>query len=342
MENPSSQWPGSRGKGHLDDAERNAIEGWKRSRSGAWAGRGFHYQHLVSTLILVRQWTRLAPSGSLVPEGQEDCVVELADNEIWVQIRSRKEGVFSDTEVQQILAGVDAKAPAVEGGTGTRTAVILEQPSAGMSGTDIDQLFEDPSQKVFVCRAPEDKIVGLLSTHLDTAEVIVEGIASDLYYLIADASQANASLPFEKRRRISTTEVERRISERLEAGDPSAIDSALASRVLKFVDFKPVDEPSFYQGVKVRPGHIAAGLVLNRPREMEEVVGALKQRRAVLLSGPSGAGKSALMWLSAKALEGGLRWYQDRGKGGCGRRQCRHPVCPGPPAVRDFSNWPRV
>ena len=184
-----------------------------------------------------------------------------------------------------------------------------------MSGTDIDQLFEDPSQKVFVCRAPEDEIVGLLSTRLDTAEVIVEGIASDLYYLIADASQENASLPFEKRRRISTTEVERRIFERLEAEDPSAIDSALASGVLKPVDFvKPVDEPSFYQGVKARPGHVAAGLVLNRPREMEEVVDALKQRRAVLLSGPSGAGKSALMWLSANALAGELWWYQIVGR----------------------------
>ena len=52
----------------------DAIEAWKNSRSGAWAGRGFHYQHLVSTLILIRQWAGLAPSGSLVPEGFEDCV----------------------------------------------------------------------------------------------------------------------------------------------------------------------------------------------------------------------------------------------------------------------------
>ncbi|MDE0098433.1 MAG: hypothetical protein OXM87_02270 [Truepera sp.] len=292
-----------------------STETWSRSRSGAWAGRGFHYQHLVSTLILVRQWTGLAPSGFLVPEGQEDCVVELADHEIWIQSKSRKDGMFSDAEVRQILAGVEAKATAVAGGTGARSAVVLEQPSPGMNGTDIDQLFEDPSRKVFICRAPWNEIVSLLSTHLGTAEVIAEGITSDLYYLIADASQENASLPFEKRRRISTTEVERRIFERLEAEDPSAIDSALASGILEPVDFiTPVGEPSFYQGVKVRPGHVAAGLVLNRPREMKDVVDALKRRRAVLLSGPSGAGKSALMWLSANALSGEFRWYQIAGR----------------------------
>ena len=53
----------------IDDSENRTIEAWRRSRSGAWAGRGFHYQHSLSTLILVRQWAGLAPSGFLVPEG---------------------------------------------------------------------------------------------------------------------------------------------------------------------------------------------------------------------------------------------------------------------------------
>ena len=44
---------------------------------GAWTGRGFHYQHLLSTLILVRQWAGLAPPGHLVPEEFEDWDVAL-------------------------------------------------------------------------------------------------------------------------------------------------------------------------------------------------------------------------------------------------------------------------
>ena len=299
----------------VDDSEHRTIEAWTSSRSGAWAGRGFHYQYLVSTLILVRQWAGLEPPGFLVPEGLEDCVVELAGHDIWIQIKSRKSGTFSDTEIQQILADVDGKVAVVNSRTETRTSVVLEQPCRGISETGIDNLFEGAPRKVLICKAPDAESVHLLLTRLDTAEVIAEGIASDLYKLVADTSQENASLPFEKRRRISTTEVERRIFERLEAEDPSVIDSAFASGVLEPVDFiTAVDEPSFYQGVKVRPGHVAAGLVLDRPGEMNEVVRTLGQRRHVLVSGPSGAGKSALMWLSANKLAGDFRWHQITGK----------------------------
>ena len=80
-----------------------SLEAWQKSRSGAWAGRGFHYQHLVSALILVRQWAGLEPPGCLVPEGLEDCVLEVSGRRIWIQIKSRKNGTFRDEEVRQIL-----------------------------------------------------------------------------------------------------------------------------------------------------------------------------------------------------------------------------------------------
>ena len=108
--------------------------------------------------------------------------------------------------------------------------------------------------------------------------------------------------------------MERRVFERLEAEDPSAIDGAFISGALEPVDFTTqVNEPNFYRGVKVRPGHVAAGLVLNRPNDLQNVVTKLEQHRHVLVSGPSGAGKSALVWLSANALDGNLRWLQITG-----------------------------
>ena len=79
------------------------LDIWRDSRSGAWAGRGFHYQHMVSALILVRQWAGLAPPGYLVPEGFEDCVVESSDRRIWIQIKSRNDATFRDAEVRKIL-----------------------------------------------------------------------------------------------------------------------------------------------------------------------------------------------------------------------------------------------
>ena len=291
-----------------------ALEAWNQSRSGAWAGRGFHYQHLVSVLILVRQWAGLAPPGYLVPEGFEDCVVESSDRRIWIQIKSRRDATFPDAEVREFLAAVDVKTARFKKGAGIRSAVILEQPRTNKIETDISRLFDDENRRVFVCGTPSPEILRLLSRELETSEVIAEGLVSDLYELVADASAENASLPFDQRRRISTTEVERRIFERLEAEDPSAIDYALISGALEPVDFTtPVDEPDFYRGVKVKVGHVAANLVQGRPNDVHKALDALWQRRHVLVSGPSGAGKSALTWLVTTAVAGQLRWFQITG-----------------------------
>ena len=284
---------------------------WRETRSGAWAGRGFHYQHLVSTLILVRQWAGLAPNGYLVPEGFDDCVVELPDRRVWIQIKSRKETTFPDAEVSRILDAVAARSARLPDGPAIRSTVVSEQPRTNRVEPDIARLFDDEAGRVFICQTPGEDIVRLLSTQLAIPQVIAEGLASDLYTVVVRASEQNASLPFENRRGISTTEVERRIFERLEAEDPSAIDDALVSGAVEPVDFTtPVHEADFYRGVKVTPGHLAAKLVLDRPKDVSRVLDALMERRHVLVSGPSGSGKSALTWLAASAAAGRVRWFQ--------------------------------
>jgi hypothetical protein len=305
-------------QGHrkVDSKEKRTFEEdlpalWQKTRAGARAGRGFHVQHLFAVLILVRQWAGKAPAGSLVPEGLDDCVLELERYAIWIQVKSRNKGTFSAAEVSRFQDEIEAKAASIEAGKKIRTVVALERPRSGVAEQGVDQLFDFDAPRIVLCDAPQNAIVELLTNELGTAEVIAEGIFSDLYKLVAETSAENASLPFEQRRRISTTEVERRITERLEAEDTSAIDYAIVSRVLEPIDFTtPIKEPSFYRGVKVQPGHVAAGLVFERPGEMENVVAALRQQRHVLVAGQSGAGKSALMWLAVHALAGEVRWFQ--------------------------------
>ena len=300
-----------------DNIDKAIRDGWNKTRSGAWAERGFHYQHLFSTLILVRQWAGLAPSGYLVPEGLEDCVVELSDRDVLIQIKSRKNGTFSTSEVKGIFEKLRHKATLVGSQQAAQLVVGLERPCSAFPEQGVDSLFNGETEKVIICGEPEKEIIGLLLEHLKVAEITAEGLANDLYKLVADNAAANASLSFEQRRRISTTEIEHRIFERLEAEDPSAIDRALSSRALEPVDFvKPVREPGFYQGVKVKPGHVAAGLVLDRPTEIQKIIRVLRNRRHLLIVGPSGAGKSALMWLVANSLIGEVRWYQVSARAG--------------------------
>ena len=296
------------------DTANISPEMWKKSRSGAWAARGFDYQHMVSTLILVRQWAGLAPSGYLVPEGVEDCVIESPDRNTWIQIKSRKEGTFSNSEIDNLLNAIEAKAASIKNGEEFRVALILEKPCSAISEIGIDQLFKDDSQAVFVCSDPYPEIARLLSKRLGVVEVIAEGLANNLYRLIAATSTGNASVAFDARIRISTTEVERQISEYLECSDSSAINEAFYKGALQPVDFvTPIDEPNFYQGVKVKPGHVVASLVVDRPGDVNKVTNMLKQEKNVLVSGPSGAGKSALLWLSANIIAGKSKLFQVTG-----------------------------
>lgn len=296
----------------MNDIDNGSTLGvWTQTRRGAWSGRGFHYQHLFSTLVLVRQWAGLAPAGYLVPEGEEDCVVELSEHNVWIQIKSKKSGAFSKRGVEEILADVKQKAARTSNQRTTQFAVGLEQPCTGVPEQGIDKLFESEGNEIVVCKEPETEIVNLLSQKLSVLEEIAEVLARDLYWLVADSAAENASRTFGNRRRISTTEIGNRIHRYLEANNPSAITHAFESGALGPVDFvTQVSEPGFYQGIKVRPGHLAAGLVLDRPTEKQAIVKELKTQRHLLITGPSGAGKSALMWLVANALESELRWYQ--------------------------------
>ena len=210
------------------DIANISAEMWKKSRGGAWAARGFDYQHMVSTLILVQQWAGLTPSGYLVPEGFEDCVIESPDCNTWIQIKSRKEDTFSNSEIQGFLNAIEIKAASIKNGEGFRIALILEKPCSAISEVGMDRLFKDDSQTVFVCNDPYPEIVTLISKQLDVAEVIAEGLANNLYRLVADTSGENASATFDARVRISKTEVERQISEYLECSDSSAINEALS------------------------------------------------------------------------------------------------------------------
>src|SRR3990172_12827301 len=65
-----------------------------------------------------------------------------------------------------------------------------------------------------------------------------------------------------------------------------------------------VHDERFYEGVHVVPGHVSAGLVVDRPALAESVNNALDESGFALVAGPSGSGKSALAWLVASRRRG--------------------------------------
>jgi len=112
---------------------------------------------------------------------------------------------------------------------------------------------------------------------------------------------------------LSLGDIERVLSDVSESIDPSALESAVREGVAEPIDFvTPLDEERFFEGVNVLPGHIVAGLPIERPAEVSDLVEGLFVRRAALIRGPSGSGKSALLWLSAYSTRHTVRWFRIR------------------------------
>jgi hypothetical protein len=90
--------------------------------------------------------------------------------------------------------------------------------------------------------------------------------------------------------------------------DVESLHEAVRAGVCEPVDFltqPPEDTRRFYDGVSVRPGHIAAGLDVLRPVETDQALRGLAEQGHVVFAGPSGSGKSALLWRCARLLDGG-------------------------------------
>ncbi|MFF9667163.1 hypothetical protein ACF1FY_34425, partial [Streptomyces althioticus] len=97
-----------------------------------------------------------------------------------------------------------------------------------------------------------------------------------------------------------------------ESIDRNSLEEALASGVCEPVDFdRPLPSATFYEGIDVQPGHIAAGLPAPRPTLTGQVAAAIDRGECVLVTGPSGAGKSTVMWTAAYTTRHVL-WYRIR------------------------------
>lgn len=72
-----------------DDSAR-VIDEWSGTRSGAWASRGFDFQHTVAAWLAARLIASDLQAQTLVPEGLEDITIE-SDASRHVQVKSRGE-----------------------------------------------------------------------------------------------------------------------------------------------------------------------------------------------------------------------------------------------------------
>ncbi|MBW8320976.1 MAG: hypothetical protein K0M49_05310 [Arenimonas sp.] len=302
------------------------------SRAGSNAGRGFRYQDAVSAWLAVEIWAGRRAPAIVVPEGGDD--IELrGEATSFVQVKSRREHLGDYTEGETVRHIEDlwnrslGSAPRPQ-----RLELVLERGGAGLSPLDDHPAVRSiespistrlsqfggvsdllPRTSISVATSPQEWAISLITDRLNCAPIAAQMCFADLLVRVGALADANGRLAPANYRGLSISDTETSIRDVLAAIDIDAIERALRDGVCEPVDFlTPLNDPNFYLGVDVEPGHIAAGLVTERPRSRSALVEGIEQRRAALIVGPSGAGKSALMWEAANTLRHTVRWFRIR------------------------------
>ncbi|WP_165191651.1 hypothetical protein [Caulobacter soli] len=316
---------------------------WAATRSGARAGRGFHYQDAVAAWLAVEAWRGAEAWRAVVPEGVDDITLHGQGCEIRAQLKSRHDpqACFTLGEIAAHIAktasalGDDWRAKA-----GLRVALVLERPVKGLAATgwrrtlaDSDQPLE-PLARVLAASlpawGPAEIEVLLQRTHLvvepEPMNRAAEGLeggsslaaaaarlaAQQLREIVGRLADANFRAPTDAVGSLGATEVQGRVDAIGALVDIKG-HLALMATFCEIADFgASVQASDFYSGVDVVPGHVGAGLVFERPDLTAALLEGLEDRRSVLVAGPSGAGKSALAWLAAYQTRHAVRWYRVR------------------------------
>lgn len=299
------------------------------SRAGSHAGRGFRYQDAVAAHLAIGGWAGLLPYGLVIPEGEDDIELRTTSGRVLAQVKSRRENqrAFSVADVVGFLTKLWNSG----GGQANDSFIlILERSFSGVSlleGSlslgelpDVVGALPDSTAPHLIDRTT----IEILPNPRGKARAAVTArrscsvLEADAYFgsILSRAGQLSDDNGLRKPGEflgLSLSDVEGEVNRLAPLFTSERIQAALSRGLCEAVDFAlPLEDQNFFSGVDVQPGHVVAGLLVERTALRDEVTGALKQRRIVLLRGPSGAGKSALQWDAAHSLRHAVRWFRVR------------------------------
>ncbi len=304
------------------------VSGQGASRAGSHAGRGFRYQDAVGVWLVVRCWASELLYGEVVPEGLDDYELRGATKSAFVQVKSRRDhlGPFPVGEVAAFVRALWTRSAATLSKPDD-LILILERPVA--EGPTGDHALSDhsglaktlsrdpywaalaPRTRICIAPAPFEVAVADISHVMPCSPLAAQVHYGELLNQIGALADTNGLVKDSRFEGLAVSDVETCFRRMEPILDLTGMEAALRYGYCDAVDFlTPEDDPSFYQGVDTRPGHLAAGLVSERPEARRTVLAALEACGAALIVGLSGTGKSALMWEVARTVRHTTRWFE--------------------------------
>ncbi len=302
------------------------------NNAGSRSGRGFRYQDGVGTLLAVQGWSGASEFGQVTPEANDDCDLASDDRTVFAQIKSRRQqaGLFTIRKLAGFVSELWDRHDAATSPPdelwlilertfkdGPPLLTLTPLPAALVAS---ETLRDDPraanlasKTRIMVVPAPMDDAVALIAETLECAPAEGSIHYAGVLREIGRLSDENGFRPSGDFASLGRTDVSALVDATRGLIALNDMDAALQAGLCEAVDFlTPIADPDFYLGVDVEPGHLAAGLVVERPETRADVISALETRGQTLVAGPSGAGKSALMWDAASATRHVVRWYRVR------------------------------
>ena len=299
------------------------------SRAGSHAGRGFRYQDAVAACVALQGWAGCSPYGLVIPEGDDDIELHAPSGRVLAQVKSRREnrGPFPMSEVVAFLTKLWSRTTEQPEDS---YLLILERAAAGWPCTqEATWLSELPSvMQALPLGVTTDVLartrIYVMPNPRGAAHQAIEvqrgctTLEADAYYGAILRRAGNLANDNGMRKSggfvgLSTSDVELELNRLAPMFTSARLQAALSRGLCEAVDFStPFEDADFFSGVDAQPGHVVAGLLVERIALREAVVKGLRERRDVLLKGPSGAGKSALQWDAAYTLRHSVRWFRVR------------------------------
>ena len=309
------------------------------SRAGAHNIAGVSFQVAVTARLLLDARAGELALTRATPEGYEDIDTEFTDGtSALVQVKERSPArAFTRSDFADALA---KKNHALAHNTRRRFVLATDAtlsdglPATGWSQPlsqclpkdEMDKLaalleayYDDPYDVLSRAHVLQVERSVAEENRRDLARVLdIHPSAAALAYArlieqIAEIAVRQRAATPETAEWIASTDLDTLVTRILESVDVESLDEAIHAGIVEPVDFSvrsDLSDTAFLAGVDVLPAHIAAGLDLPRPVELDALTAALEEQHSALLSGPSGAGKSALMWRTARALAGHVRPYR--------------------------------
>lgn len=321
-------------------SRRNPAD--RSAAGGSHGGRGFRYQDEVAAAVAAMGLVGQLNVQTITCEHTEDVAVVTGAGPIHAQVKSRRSHLEPHSVgwvAAQIAALLDRHHEALERDPACTVAIVLESLTSALEptgwsdvvtpgtttytalaatdsfGDTVDAVDPALLGRVRVVHAPRPRAaaVRLLSQEQGMLPAVAEFCVARLRQALADAADANGEKDRTQPVVLTATELQRLRDVTVETVDARSLSQALLDGTAETLDLvTPLDDPYFWFGVDAQPGHVAAGYLVPRERETQQIVDGLFGRRSVLVAGPSGAGKSALTWLAAAATGEEIVWYRIR------------------------------